>query len=36
MNELTVEYRKQKHMFIWLIPLVFLVEHRRPRRPLRL
>lgn len=24
MNELTVEYRKQKHMFIWLIPLVFL------------
>lgn len=24
MNELTVEYRKQRHLFIWLIPLVFL------------
>jgi len=24
MNELSVEYRKQRHLFVWLIPLAFL------------
>jgi len=24
MNELSVEYRKQRHLFVWLIPLIFL------------